>query len=117
MECERSGNGMLVKLAKLGLISKRTWQTVYCAKTGSLSRFGFGKLYTNVTHETLNIILARFNNKTINLVHLTIKKTTLLKRFRMSICVSRKIDLPRVHCDETEFSLDTPLPVVVPLFH
>ena len=34
----------------------------------------------------------------------------------MSIRVSRKIDLLRVHWDETEFSLDLPLPVVVPFF-
>ena len=32
-----------------------------------------------------------------------------LKDFGMSIRVSRKIDLPRVHWDETEFSLDPPL--------
>ena len=67
MECERSGKGMPVKLAKLGLISKRTWQTVssdgrqsaahhyYRLLRENLSHFGFGKLYTNVTHEILNI--------------------------------------------------------------
>ena len=33
----------------------------------------------------------------------------------MAIRVSHKIDLPRVHWDETEFSLVPPLAVVVPL--
>ena len=39
------------------------------------------------------------------------------KSFGMVIRVSRKIDLPRVHWEETEFSLDSPLLVVVLLFN
>ena len=88
---------MLVKLAKLGLNSKRTWQTVYCAKTRSLSHFGFGKLSGKCNPRDFKYYLDKINNKIVNFVHLTIKNTTLLKCLGVSIRVSRKIDLPRLH--------------------
>ena len=68
MECERSGNGMLVKLAKLCLISKRTLQTVCCAKTGSLPYFVFGKLYKKCNPRDFKYYLDKVNHKTINFV-------------------------------------------------
>ena len=62
MECERSGNGMLVKLAKRCLISKRRLLTVYCAKTGSISNFVF------CSPRDFKYHLGKINNKTVNLV-------------------------------------------------
>ena len=61
-ECERSENGMLVKLAKRCLISKRTLLTVYCAKTGSISNFVF------CSPRDFEYYLGKINNKTVNLV-------------------------------------------------
>ena len=80
IECERSGNGMLIKLAKLCLISSKRGKPFIARKAEAYPILFL--LYKNVTHEILNvwIILARY--KTVNFVFtfiafnnaLTIKK-------------------------------------------
>ena len=61
------------------------------------------------------------NNKIVNFVFVLTAFNNAFNMYNKKrqhyLNVSYKIDLPRVHWDETEFSLDPPLPVVVPLFH